>query len=427
MGLQHETSTTEEPRYDSEMLKKVTALAQALQHRDEQSFTPREMEEIGVEAGLGRAFIRRALAQLSPAAKPAAAAPASLRAGRPRGLARLAAQPLKQRQILTATWWATAWMLPMIGALLSLLVQGGANLIPLGFFALLGLYLGPGIFFSLLARKEVQARPDPEETTARALMAAWWGAGWTLPLAGVGLGLLLSSQRAGIPLCAMTGLMLYIGNGVRLSMLARREPGDPARPDQPELSRAKLLEVLFAIQHALEAEKQHRAFLSIDVVDSSRMKLEASDLAVEHSFGQLHRWLAEVVRACGGELHSAAGDGMMCLFSDETQALRAARRIQEGIDRFNREQNRLGTPFGLRCGVSAGEIGMEPGMPLGSVQSAVIDRAAALQRRAEPGGVVVGSEALSAAQAELGSLIVLAEPVAGSPAFLWPGVPAPRG
>lgn len=430
MRAQQEPTTTEEPRYDSEMLKKVTALAHQLQQRDTQTFTPDEMEEIGAEVGLGRSFIRRALAQLAPAPKPVpetAPLPAG-RSGLRRALARLAGQPLKKREIRAATWWSMGWMLPMIGAMLALLVHGGEQLIPLGFFSALGLYLGPGMFFSGLARKDAPADQDAEERAAQALVAAWWGAGWTLPMVGVGLGLWLHWEKAGIPLLFFTGLMLYLGNGVRLSLLSKQESADPELSAQPELSRAKLLEVLFELQHALEAQKQHRAFLSIDVVDSSRMKLEASDLAVEHSFGRLHRWLGDEVRACGGELHSAAGDGMMCLFADETQALRAARRIQEGIHRFNREQNRLGVPFRLRCGVSAGEVAIEPGTPLGSVQSAIIDRAAALQRRAGPGGVVVGSETLAAAQAELGSLIVLPEPAADTPAFAWPGpLPAPGG
>jgi class 3 adenylate cyclase len=280
------------------------------------------------------------------------------------------------------------------------------------------LYLGPGILLSGLAKVDREARGTLEEAAARALPPAWWGAGWTLPMMAMGL----DTGHRGSPLFFFIGLALYIGAGTFLNFLYRSEPEADTQPEpsgDPQVSRATLLRMLFELQHALEAQKQHRSFLSIDVVDSSGMKLEASDLAVEHSFGQLHRWLGEVVRACGGELHSAAGDGMMCLFGDEAQAVRAARRIQEGIAGFNAEQNRLPQPFRLRCGVSAGDVAIEPGVPLGAVQSAVIDRAAALQRRAEPGGVVVGSETLAAGQAELGSLVVLPDPVAGGPAFSW--------
>jgi hypothetical protein len=58
-------------------------------------------------------------------------------------------------------------------------------------------------------------------------------------------------------------------------------------------------------------------------------------------------------------------------------------------------------------------------MPLGYLQSSVIDRAAALQKQAAPGDIVVGEELADVALAELGSLSRLPEPVAGSPAFSW--------
>jgi class 3 adenylate cyclase len=169
----------------------------------------------------------------------------------------------------------------------------------------------------------------------------------------------------------------------------------------------------------LESQKQHRAFLSVDVVGSSEMKRSAPELAVEHSFGQFRRWVEEMARAHGGEVQSAAGDGMMGLFPTDAGAVRAARQLQEGLPRFNAEQNHLSMPFRVRCGVSAGEVAIEEGVPLGHLQSPVIDRAAALQKRAEPGDILVSAEVTAAALAELGRLEALPEPVVGAPAFSW--------
>ncbi|HTE20128.1 MAG TPA: adenylate/guanylate cyclase domain-containing protein, partial [Armatimonadota bacterium] len=197
----------------------------------------------------------------------------------------------------------------------------------------------------------------------------------------------------------------------------RRTPPAATLPD--ETSRIALLESLFSLQHRLEAGKTRCAFLSVDVVGSFEMKQGASDLTAEYSFGQFRLWVEGVVRDCGGELQSAAGDGIMCLFRTDSGALRAARRLQEGLARFNAEQNRLQHPFRIRCGVNAGPVALEAGMPLGYLHSPVIDRAAALQKRAEPGDILVSEEVAPAALMELGSLARLPEAVAGGTVFSW--------
>jgi class 3 adenylate cyclase len=191
------------------------------------------------------------------------------------------------------------------------------------------------------------------------------------------------------------------------------------RPEREPLSRAALLDGLFTLQRALEGQKQHRAFLSVDVTDSFAMKQNVPELAVEYSFGKYRSWVDEVMRACGGEMQSAAGDGLMGVFPTEAGAVRAARRLQEGLARFNADQNRLLLPFRIRCGVSAGAVAMEPGVPLGHLHSPVIDLAAALQKRSQPGDILVSSEVTAAALLELGAVTPLPEPVAGVPAFSW--------
>jgi class 3 adenylate cyclase len=186
-----------------------------------------------------------------------------------------------------------------------------------------------------------------------------------------------------------------------------------------ELSREELLHLLFELHRRLEAQKQHCAFLSVDVVHNSEMKRAGTPLTVEYSFGQFQRWVTEVVQRWGGEIQSAAGDGMMGLFPSDAEALRAARQLQEELARFNAERNRLPLPFRIRCGVSAGEVAVEAGEAIGHLQSAIIDRAAALQKRAEPGGILVSGEVAATALIELGPVTPLEEPIGGEPAFAW--------
>ena len=66
-------------------------------------------------------------------------------------------------------------------------------------------------------------------------------------------------------------------------------------------------------------------------------------------------------------------------------------------------------------------MAFEAGAPISHLRSVIIDRAAALQKRAAPGGILVSGEVAAAALMELGPLAPLAEPIGGEPAFEWRG------
>lgn len=120
---------------------------------------------------------------------------------------------------------------------------------------------------------------------------------------------------------------------------------DKLQPLPTKLSRADLFEMLFSLQRMLEGQKQRRAFLSVDIVKSSEMKQASSELEVEHSFQQFHSWLEGVVTKHGDQIHSVAGDGEMCMFVDDVEAVKAALELQGDIHQFNFTKNLLPIPF----------------------------------------------------------------------------------
>lgn len=340
MRLKQVESPVSEVRYDTETLRKVTALATRLQSQKQEMLTGREIQAVGAEVGLEPAFIQQALAQIAPEQ-----------------------QRAEVEKVRKKRFWRLfgSFSLPLFWLCFPVLLL----LLPQTVLVI-DEHLG---FWEILAAAFVFS----------ASLAASFG---------------------------------WAGAKVWESCL-------PLRLEKQFVSRPTLLNLLFTLQRQLEGQKQHRAFLSVDVAGSSEMKRSASELAVEHSFSQYRTWVEEVVQAQNGEMQSAAGDGVMALFRTDAGALRAARQLQEGLPRFNAEQNRLPMPFRIRCGVSAGEVAIEEGIPLGHLQSPVIDRAAALQKRAEPGDIAVSGELAATARVELGQLVPLSEPVGDTPAFSW--------
>jgi class 3 adenylate cyclase len=181
------------------------------------------------------------------------------------------------------------------------------------------------------------------------------------------------------------GLALYIGVRILLKFF---QPDTAATSQNSNtntpVSRDVLLAQLFTIQQQLEDNRQRLSFLSLDVVGSSQLKRISSELAVEFTFGEWRRFIETVVKAEGGELQIAAGDGAMCIFRDEASAVRAGQRILSELADFNTQKNRLPEPLRIRAGVNTGIVAWEPGTPIGFLQSTVIDEAARLQKETEP-------------------------------------------
>lgn len=366
--LQHEPLENE-PRYDAETLRKVTALASELKTRHQETLSAGEIESIGAEVGLEPRFMAQALAQVTQPESTVRTASVEHAGFPPEVRFRLKA--------VAKAWWAAGWTLPiMMGTLVGMRGEP-----PPIFFLGWALYIGVGILLSTLSKSPEELADEDRPRGGSRRRQRWHAEGPQAMAPG--------SQTTAAP-----------------------QPGR-------QISRADLLDALFAIQQALEQHKQHRAFLSLDVVNSTSMKAGVDPLVVEHSFGQFRAWVEGIIRAHGGEMQSAAGDGMMCVFPDEASALRSAREMQGSIEGFNGARNRLGVPFRIRCGITAGTVALEPGTPIGHLNSPVLDRAATLQKRAEPGDIVVGGEVAAAALVELGGVAVLPELVNGERAFSW--------
>jgi class 3 adenylate cyclase len=341
----------------------------------EEALTPVEIERIGSEMGVEPGFIQQAIRQLETAVRP---------------WPKLSAK--------RADLWmkAAAFVIPVLWGLLTLLASAHGWTVWTTLFGVIS--LPPlAILLSMLAGKK--------DLAFYALLS-----------------LLFAVAPATFPYCfiiAPVGLSfskLLIAGGLAL----RREffPSESA-PEKPPISRQQLVDLLFKLQGQLEGQKQRRIFLSVDVVGSSAMSQSASDLVVEHAFSQFRTWLEEIIQSEGGVVQSVAGDGSMCMFSEEVSAVRAARRLQSGLSEFNVTRNRLAQPFRLRCGICSGEVALEEGVPLREIQSPAMYRAAMLQKRAEPGGIVVGEEVVIVATGELSGLTPLANPPSDQAAYAW--------
>jgi len=154
---------------------------------------------------------------------------------------------------------------------------------------------------------------------------------------------------------------------------------------------ATILSEMLRIQWRLQDQLREVCVMVVDAAKSSQMKADADPLEVEYSFREYQDWLRKIAESHNGSVISTAGDGAVCSFTNCPDALRAAQRVQTDLPRFNRDQNRLTTPFRLRIGLHAGEVAAN----LNEVEfTAVIDIAAHVQDVAPIGGIAVSESVL---------------------------------
>jgi len=151
---------------------------------------------------------------------------------------------------------------------------------------------------------------------------------------------------------------------------------------------ATLVSELVRLQWRLVERPAIVNVLVIDAVGSTGMKATADPLQAEYAFRLYHEWIAGISLAQGGSVLATLGDGAILAFARPEEALLAARSTLGDLDRFNREVNRLETPFRIRVALHAGTAVAN----LNDVMFAeVIDVAAHLEKSAPVNGLVVSA------------------------------------
>jgi class 3 adenylate cyclase len=183
------------------------------------------------------------------------------------------------------------------------------------------------------------------------------------------------------------GLWLLSGIGALAgSVAAQGARGRHVRELRAMGNAASAIAEVIRIQWRMEAVPSNVCVMSVDVAGSSKMKMGAAPLLAEYSFREYQRYVAEIVEAHQGRIHSTAGDGVVAAFDSCRKACAAAREIQRGMFRFNNESNRLRTPFRLRIGLHMDSVAGD----LRNVEfSRVIDVAAHVESVAPVGGIAV--------------------------------------
>jgi tRNA A-37 threonylcarbamoyl transferase component Bud32/class 3 adenylate cyclase len=197
------------------------------------------------------------------------------------------------------------------------------------------------------------------------------------------------------------------------SKLQRLDAGD-------KKSREELVRLMVEAKRELDAMSRDVAFLALDVVGSTNMKLGEDRAFIEHDFKEFKK-MVDGVTARGRPLKSAwTPDGAMMCFDTLDQAVDAAQAMLKKLGEFNAGTRVMRTPFRVRCGVNAGLVQYDQATPMEEMSDHVIDVAGHMQKHSHPDTIFVAADLIRGSKKKRGFVRADTE-VDGYDVSVWRG------
>lgn len=161
--------------------------------------------------------------------------------------------------------------------------------------------------------------------------------------------------------------------------------------------RETLLKQFIEAKRKLEEAQKDLAFLSIDVIGSTRMKEREERAVIEYSFNEYKKFVNGILNANKVWKVAWTPDGVMCAFPSVDDAIRAAQDVLIGLEDFNRNVKQIRTDFAVRSGISHGKVMFDDSANMEEVSDHVIDVAGHLQKYAGANTIWISREAFDLA------------------------------
>lgn len=205
------------------------------------------------------------------------------------------------------------------------------------------------------------------------------------------------------------------------AMKTIREKMETMKPGDAK-SREELIELMIQTKKSLDAMMRNVAFLALDVVGSTRMKVGEDAVDIEYTFKEYKKVVENAMRS-GEVLKSAwTPDGVMICLNSVDSAIRVGQAVLRELPRFNREVKTVKTEFKVRAGVNAGRVHFDKATPMEEMSDHVIDVAGHMQKYAPPDGMFIAKAVLDDASLRDGFRPADTQ-VDGFEVFVWSAQP----
>jgi hypothetical protein len=203
-------------------------------------------------------------------------------------------------------------------------------------------------------------------------------------------------------------IALYIFFGIiggrfsRKAELLRDKSAELAKPNSGamgshtlvNLKRNELLKIYADAKKTLEDHKQELAFLSIDVVDSTGMKVGEETVMAELDFSQYKGFVVAIINKNKALKSTWTPDGVMICFENVKDTVKAAQEIIIGLKEFNQKIKVIKRDFRIRAGINSGVVYSDATTPMEEMTDRVIDIAGHMQKYGCVDGISISKHAI---------------------------------
>jgi serine/threonine protein kinase/class 3 adenylate cyclase len=246
--------------------------------------------------------------------------------------------------------------------------------------------------------------------------------GWNLMLVPLGFAALLARQAILLPV----DKVVHWAKSEMIRSMSVGENKFDLRSGKLTSQRLSMLRDYAQAQETLMQDRRSLAFLSVDIVGSTKMKVGEDKLVVEHAFSEYKKFVDRILKANSVWKVAWTPDGIMCAFHSLDNAVRSGQEILRSLPWFNDGVHRLRTPFSVRCGVHAGDVVFPEARMMEEISDESIDVAGHMQKQAAPGALWISDKIASSLRDQNGFVPLPGQNVDGFPVLEWRAEALPK-
>ena len=182
--------------------------------------------------------------------------------------------------------------------------------------------------------------------------------------------------------------------------------------------RNELLTLFAETKKKLDMMGRDVAFLAIDVVGSTQMKVGEEQALIELDFIEYKKFVEDKINANGALKTAWTPDGVMICFASVDSAVKAAQDVINGLDNFNTHVKTIKQDFSVRCGINSVYVYYDQNQPMQEMSDRVIDIAGHMQKEAEPDNICIAKPAVEPMKQSDG-FIPSSKVVDGYEMYIW--------
>lgn len=181
----------------------------------------------------------------------------------------------------------------------------------------------------------------------------------------------------------------YINSGKGDDISHLESKLEELRNSKSQKDSINLFENFIQLKEQIDKLSRHMTFLSVDVVDSTGMKVNEDKLQVQYDFLKYKKLLQGIFDEYKCIKSAWTPDGVMVAFDSPKAAISAAKELFMKLDNFNKNEKKIKRDFILRCGINAGIVYYDATLPLEEMTDQVIDIAGHMQKHADPDSIAI--------------------------------------